>query len=537
MRPSLNRRTGRPGTLLVPASLLLAACGETATTQAPKGIASIAAVPVRTAHTKLGTVAYRVFGSGPPLARVLFLGVLVAVLVSGCGAGSTASRLQSRLLSVADLPAGWSSVAVAASPVKVTSTPCFAHLAENPKGWSYQAAAFVEGKSIPNVGEVLATGARVQQVWDRFERALASCRSAMLQLGNTTVEATVRRLAFPRLGRTSSAYAWAFSLAGIRLGFDLVLFRTSRYEGYLAFANLGQPATVTVDAFARAAVAKAQSGATAPVADGVSIASVPVRTAHTRLGTVGYRAIGTGPPLLLITGYGGTIDSWAPQFVDALAQHHHVITLDNAGIGKSSKLPAPLTIDAMADQTSALINALGLGRTDVLGWSMGSMIAQALTILHPSQVHRLVLCAGFPGNGTTVQPSRQELNAFEGGDEQKVMAALFPADQSAAQNTYLAAISSYPASPSPPADVLAAQRRAVDVWWNGTDPAGTKTATITAPTLIADGTLDRLDPAANSQTLAKLIHRAELLLYPDAGHAFLFQDQTNLVPRLESFLR
>jgi pimeloyl-ACP methyl ester carboxylesterase len=239
----------------------------------------------------------------------------------------------------------------------------------------------------------------------------------------------------------------------------------------------------------------------------------------------------------LITGYGGTIDRWAPQFVDVLAQHYGVITVDNAGIGKSENVPAPLTIDAMADQTSAPIDALGLGRTDVLGWSMGSMIAQALAVLHPNQVHRLVLCASFPGNGTTVQPSRRELNSFESGAPQKVMAALFPADQTAAQNTYLAAISSYPPVLPAPSHVLAAQRHAVDARWRGTDPAGPKTATIAVPTLVADGTLDRLDPITNSQTLAKLIPGAELRLYPDAGHAFLFQDQANFVPTIEAFLR
>ena len=471
------------------------------------------------------------------VALVLALGVLVAVVVSGCASSSTASRLQSRLLSVADLPAGWSSVAVSASAVKVADTPCLAHLAENPKGWSYQSAAFVEGNSIPNLGEVLATGTQVGQVWDRFDTALASCRSALLQVGNTRVQATVRRLAFPRLSRTSSAYGWAFTLAGIKLGFNLVLFQTGRYDGYVSVANLGQPAIATVEAFARAAVAKTLSGATAPVPDSVSIASAPVRTAHTRLGTVGYRAIGTGPPLLLITGYGGTIDSWTPQFIDALAQQHHVITLDNAGIGKSGDLPPPLAIDAMADQTSALIDALELGRTDVLGWSMGSMIAQALAVRHPNQVRRLVLCASYPGTGTAVRPTRPELNAFESGDPQRVMAALFPTDQTAAQNTYLAATSSYPSTPPAPADVLAAQRHAVDAWWNGTDPAGTNTATITVPTLVADGQLDRLDPVANSQNLANLIHGAELRLYPDAGHAFLFQDQANFVPTVESFLR
>lgn len=143
------------------------------------------------------------------VALVLALGVVVSVLVSGCGGSSTASRLQSRLLSVADLPAGWSSVAVSTSSVKVTDTSCLAHLAKSPKGWSHQTAAFVEGKSIPNLGEVLATGAQVGQAWDRFAAALASCRSALLQLGNTKVQATVHRLAFPRLGRASSAYGWA----------------------------------------------------------------------------------------------------------------------------------------------------------------------------------------------------------------------------------------------------------------------------------------------------------------------------------------
>ena len=419
----------------------------------------------------------------------------------------------------------------------MSDTPCLSHLLTNSKGLSFQTATFIEGKSIPNLDEVLATGAEVGQVWDRFEGVLANCRSAALQFGDTKVEAAIHQLTFPRLGHISSAYAWAVTLAGIRLGFDLVLFQARRYYGYLSYADLGQPATATVEAFARAAIAKAQSGATTPVPDSVSIASAPVRTAHTRLGPVGYRAIGTGPPLLLITGYAGTIDSWAPQFVDALAQHYHVITLDNAGIGNTSSLPSPLTIDAMANQTSALIDALRLGATDVLGWSMGTMIAQSLAILHPNQVHRLVLAAGYPGNGTTVQPSRQELNSFESGEQPKVMAALFPAEQTAAQNTYLVATSGYTPAPPVPEDVLAAQRHAIDTWWNGTDPAGTKTATIAAPAFIADGTLDRLDPLANSQTLAKLIRGAKLRLYPDAGHAFLFQDQPNFVPAIEAFLR
>ena len=199
---------------------------------------------------------------------------------------------------------------------------------------------------------------------------------------------------------------------------------------------------------------------------------------------------------------------------------------DNAGVGPTVALPTPLSIDAMANQTSAFIDTLGLGRPDVLGWSMGSLIAQALAVLHPDQVRRLVLCASWPGNGEGIRPSQQALNSGE----------LFPVDQTAAQNTYRVAISAYSPVPAAPAAILTAQGHAIDQWWAGRDPAGTQAARIAVPVLIADGTEDRLDPLANSLALASLIPGAKLTLYPDAGHAFLFQDLTAFVPLIESFL-
>jgi hypothetical protein len=68
----------------------------------------------------------------------------------------------------------------------LTNTPCLAGLAKNRKGWSHESAAFVEGKSIPNLGEVLATGAEVGRVWNGLDRALAECRSATLVLDGTS---------------------------------------------------------------------------------------------------------------------------------------------------------------------------------------------------------------------------------------------------------------------------------------------------------------------------------------------------------------
>jgi len=73
-------------------------------------------------------------------------------------------------------------------------------------------------------------------------------------------------------------------------------------------------------------------------------------------------------------------------------------------------------------------------------------------------------------------------------------------------------------------------------WQTGSDAAGRQTARISAPTLIADGTSDQLDPVANDRTLARIIPGATLVLYPDAGHAFLFQDWTRFAALVKSFL-
>ena len=91
-------------------------------------------------------------------------------------------------------------------------------------------------------------------------------------------------------------------------------------------------------------------------------------------------------------------------------------------------------------------------------------------------------------------------------------------------------------APAAAGSTVAAQARAITEWWDRTDPAGKHTATILIPTLIADGTVDRLDPLSNSRTLTKLIPRSRLVLYPDAGHAFLFQDATPVAFAIDAFL-
>lgn len=265
------------------------------------------------------------------------------------------------------------------------------------------------------------------------------------------------------------------------------------------------------------------------------IVAAPTRTAHTALGEVSYREIGHGPALVMITGFGATMDDWAPYFVDALAEHYRVVVFDNAGVGKTSPLAAPLSVPEMAGQTSALITTLRLGPCDVLGWSMGGMIAQSLAVTHPSQVRSLVLASTQPGTGNARPVSATAQAALDAGGGAAI-GLLFPSSQKAAAQRYVLSILAYPDHYAVSGSVRDAQQAAVDQWFAGKVTSGREVNSIHAPTLVADGTEDALDPASNDRLLAGLIPTARLVLYPGAGHGFFLQDPTAFLTTLRSFL-
>jgi pimeloyl-ACP methyl ester carboxylesterase len=303
-----------------------------------------------------------------------------------------------------------------------------------------------------------------------------------------------------------------------------------------AAGALALAACVAVSALSGQAVA-AVPNATAPgAAAGPDVLTVPVRVAATEDGNVGYRELGSGPPLLLIMGFGGTMDNWSASFVDGLAADHKVVVFDNAGVGKTANISPPLTITVMADQTSALISALHLGPTAVLGWSMGGMIAQALTVLHPSQVSRLVLAATQAGTGKAALPNAAASAAAAGNDPGAVLSVLFPASASGAAQLYAFSVLRYPDLYVVTPKVKALQETALLQWFAGSDAAGREVGSVKVPTLVADGTEDALDPVSNDKQLAELIKGAQLTLYPGAGHAFWFQDERAFLERLGEFL-
>jgi len=260
-----------------------------------------------------------------------------------------------------------------------------------------------------------------------------------------------------------------------------------------------------------------------------SITTIPIRVIATSDGAVSYRSDGSGPALVMIMGLGASQDAWPPDLVNALAARRRVIIFDNAGIGDSAMVHGTLTISAMAQQTAALITALHLGQPAVLGWSMGGMIAEALAILYPKDLSRLVLAATLAGDGTAtpIPASSTKLSLAR---------QLFPPDQVATQfPAYLKAIHSYPHRyVHSSTTVLDAQDHAIQRWTLGTDPGGH--GAITVPTLIGDGTDDVVTRPVNAVRIAKSIPDALLLLYPDAGHGFLIQDANNWSAHINAFL-
>jgi pimeloyl-ACP methyl ester carboxylesterase len=268
-----------------------------------------------------------------------------------------------------------------------------------------------------------------------------------------------------------------------------------------------------------------------------SITDAPIRTVRAGQGEIGYRSVGEGRPLILIMGLAGTMDAWPPRFVDSLAARRRVITFDNEGIRRTTVGAGTLTIGRMAGDVASLIRALRLRRADVLGWSMGGMIAQSLARRHPKLVRRMVLCATAPGDGRATPPAADVISQLATGTG-NVFQLLFPPGHDSEAGMYARAITSYPSpSPAAPANVTQAQFGATARWLAGADPSGRPLRRLRLPVLVGGGGLDRLLPVANQRYLARALPNARLRVYPDAAHGFFVQHRREFVRVVDRFLR
>jgi pimeloyl-ACP methyl ester carboxylesterase len=275
----------------------------------------------------------------------------------------------------------------------------------------------------------------------------------------------------------------------------------------------------------------------APVADAATAVTAPTKVVKIGKQKVGYRTFGTGRPLVMVMGLGGTMGSWDPTFLDALAAGgHKIVLLDNEGVGRTTRLKGPLTIRRMGDTTAALIKRLKLKRPDVAGWSMGGMIAQSLVVRHPKLARKLVLMATAPGDGKATPPTPAALQVSP-SDTNGILGLLFPSDQTAARDTYVSDIlMRKPFEGVAPVAQSQRQLAATGAWLVGQDRDGKRVANFKLPTLIGGGEQDPLLPVPNQRHLHDIIKGSQLVTYPDAAHAFLFQHQAEWVPLMLGFL-
>ena len=264
-----------------------------------------------------------------------------------------------------------------------------------------------------------------------------------------------------------------------------------------------------------------------------------IRFAYRRFGQV------TGVPLVFMPHFRAGMDHWDPAVTDGFAASRPVVLFDNAGVAGSSG-ETPDTIEAMADHAAGFITQLRLSRVDILGFSIGGYIAQALALRHPATTRRLVLVGTGPRGGEASQdPKVGEYGAStdprtgETGLEAFLYLFFRPSETSQAagrafwDRRHLRIDDVDP--PSSP-QTMKAQQAAITAWREVRGERYSELKNIEQPTLVVNGSHDIMVPTINAFTLSQGIPRAQLIVYPDSGHGSLFQFPALFVGHGKMFL-
>ena len=243
-----------------------------------------------------------------------------------------------------------------------------------------------------------------------------------------------------------------------------------------------------------------------------------------------YRTMGQteGTPVVLFVHFRGTMENWDPTLLAPLAATRPIILFDNKGVGETSG-ETPDSVTEMAQDAIAFIETLGHEQVDVLGFSIGGMVAQEVVLQAPHLVRKMILAGTSPEAG--VNPSAEifeRMNRHEGTEEDGINDFMFffygPTETSrAAGMASLERIFAQKQFNSSD-QVKEAQMRSVAKWaQEKPDEDYEWLRTIEHPVLVTNGVDDVMVPTQNSYILTEKMPNAQLIIYPDSGHGHLFQ--------------
>ena len=271
--------------------------------------------------------------------------------------------------------------------------------------------------------------------------------------------------------------------------------------------------------------------------------NVPTQTITAGDVTFAYRELGKhhrGTPVVMLTHLAAVLDNWDPRVIDGIAAKHHVIAFDNRGIGASTGSPSS-SMEQMADDAISFIKAKGFQKVDLLGFSLGGMVAQEVVLKDPQLVRKLVLVGTGPAGGEGISTVAgvtfyDMLRGFFTGQDAKqfLFFTRTPAGIEAGK-AFLARLKERTEGRDEEISVRAflAQLEALRVWGQKV-PADL--SVVTQSVLVVNGDNDRMVPTVNTHDLARRLPNSQLVIYPDAGHGGLFQFHAEFVRSTLDFL-
>jgi len=261
------------------------------------------------------------------------------------------------------------------------------------------------------------------------------------------------------------------------------------------------------------------------------------RFAYRRFGKAG------DVPLIFNMHFMGTMDHWDPAVTDGFAKEREVILFDNAGVSSSSG-DVPDSFAGMGANAIAFVKALRLKQVDVLGFSIGGLVAQEITLQAPHLVRRLVLVGTGPRSGDSMDTGTPEGNqifgaTYENPDDLWLRVHFTPSESSqAAGRKFLNRfrLRTKDRDPEVTEKAALAQRTAIAKWGAKRERAWDYLKDIKQPTLVVNGSNDVIIYTINSYILEQNLPNAQLIIYPDSAHGSLYQYPELFVRHVSMFL-